>query len=234
MNHMCKVCVAHNPDLAIIHEKSEELARKLNLPLCSGENLVAAGFCLAYTEVGLELRECCAHDGKSRCSSLRADFLGGSAGYRFSHNCTIRQPLAKAVGIKPGFRPELWALLADGLERAGQSHKTASIITNHLQLVSIDAKEYLSSCTKPPHTVYLDPMYPHSSKTALNKIEMRIIRTLVGDDTDSDDLLTLALQRAGNRVVVKRPKTAPHLGDKAPTHSVHMKNSRFDVYLTHL
>ncbi len=45
-------------------------------------------------------------------------------------------------------------------------------------------------------TIYLDPMYPHSGKSALNKLEMRIIRKLVGDDTDAALLLEIALQHA--------------------------------------
>ena len=35
-----------------------------------------------------------------------------------------------------------------------------------------------------------------------------------------------------DRVVVKRPKGAPLLGERRPSHQVLMKNSRFDVYLT--
>ena len=60
---------------------------------------------------------------------------------------------------------------------------------------------------------------------------MRIIRELVGDDTDADRLLQSALLYAAKRVVVKRPKGAPLLDDQSPTHVIKMKNSRYDVYM---
>ena len=75
-------------------------------------------------------------------------------------------------------------------------------------------------------------MYPHRRNSALNSKEMRIIRAVVGDDEDGFALLAAALAAASRRVVVKRPKGAPLLGDQVPSHQVLLKNSRFDVYLT--
>jgi 16S rRNA (guanine1516-N2)-methyltransferase len=60
---------------------------------------------------------------------------------------------------------------------------------------------------------------------------MRLIRLLVGDDQDSDALLTAGLTVAGKRVVVKRPRLAPPLAGPAANFSLGGKNSRFDVYL---
>jgi len=60
---------------------------------------------------------------------------------------------------------------------------------------------------------------------------MRIIRMLVGDDTDAGQLLETALQYTKKRVVVKRPKGAPLLIDQPPSHMIKMKNSRYDVYM---
>jgi 16S rRNA (guanine1516-N2)-methyltransferase len=60
---------------------------------------------------------------------------------------------------------------------------------------------------------------------------MQILQILIGDDQDADELLETALLCAGNRVVVKRPRLAPALADKAPSHSITGKTSRFDVYL---
>lgn len=82
-----------------------------------------------------------------------------------------------------------------------------------------------------PAVVYLDPMYPHRSKSALVKKEMRILRILVGDDEDSAKLLTSALQVANKRVVVKRPAYAPPLTGLEPNLVFKTKNNRFDVYL---
>ena len=242
--------------------KAVALSKSLCLPICeSGAPATQCSLC--YTKEGLTLSYADDTHPQQKSSSLRVDFLHGSVGYRHTHNLTIHQPLARATGIQPGFRPDildataglgrdafllaslgcqvtlcerskiLWALLDDGLKRACQHEKTASIIQQHMRLIHSDATTFLANNpAQPPHTVYLDPMYPHVEKSALNKIEMRILRTLVGHDTDAANLLAASLAKATNRVVVKRPKGAPFLGNKQPHHSTPMKNSRFDVYLT--
>ena len=95
-----------------------------------------------------------------------------------------------------------------------------------------DTQNYLQQSTELYTTVYLDPMYPHRLDSALNRQSMRTIRNLVGDDQDCGLLLEFAIKRAGNRVVVKRPRQAPLLTEHIPTHEITSKNSRFDVYLT--
>jgi len=60
---------------------------------------------------------------------------------------------------------------------------------------------------------------------------MRLLRLLVGDDQESDQLLAQALTMATNRVVVKRPRLAPALAGPEPNFAISGKNSRFDVYL---
>jgi 16S rRNA (guanine1516-N2)-methyltransferase len=128
--------------------------------------------------------------------------------------------------------PILGALLYDGLARAEESPYFKEIIDGKLKLIQGDAIAILNAdYHKKYDTIYLDPMYPHSSKSALNKQEMRIIRKLVGDDTDSYKLLDAALISAKKRAVVKRPKGSPLLSSISPTHSIKMKNSRYDVYM---
>ncbi len=129
--------------------------------------------------------------------------------------------------------PILAALLHDGLERAAASHEIKDIITHNLTLVQGDSVTFMISDTKDkkPDTIYLDPMYPHSRKSALNKQDMRIVREFVGDDTDADKLLVAAIRYAQKRVVVKRPKGAPLLTGDSPAHVIKMKNSRYDVYM---
>ena len=99
-----------------------------------------------------------------------------------------------------------------------------------MELITQDIQDYPFT---PPlaNVIYLDPMYPHRKKSSLVKKEMRIIRQLVGDDPDADDLLFYALQTDIKRIVVKRPKNAPFLGNKKPTTCLKEKNSRFDIYL---
>lgn len=129
--------------------------------------------------------------------------------------------------------PLLAALLEDGLSRARLSLDIPEPVKNHLCLIQGDSQQIIQKVAskKKADTIYLDPMYPHTSKSALNKIEMRMIRILVGDDSDTATLLQSALQFAGKRVVVKRPKGAEHIHDERPSHVIKMKNSRFDVYM---
>lgn len=129
--------------------------------------------------------------------------------------------------------PLMAALLNDGWNRALASPVIPEAVKERLQLLQGNAYDIILTLDtqQRPDTIYLDPMYPHSGKTALNKMEMRLIRMMVGDDTDSDILLQNALQSAKNRVVVKRPKGAVQLSNREPSHVITMKNSRFDVYM---
>ncbi len=217
-------------------------------------------FLLVYTVKGLELQTLAPETGRYS-TTLITDFVHGSAGYRRLHGGGIHQPLARAAGLKPGIRPTIidataglgidafilaslgcqvtmierspviGALLNDGLQRAA-AHPATRDIVSRLQLLISNSREVIASLPEQPATIYLDPMYPHRHTSALNKQEMRTIRSLVGDDQDAAALLETALTIAGNRVVVKRPKGAPELSARRPSHIIEMKNSRFDVYLT--
>lgn len=129
--------------------------------------------------------------------------------------------------------PLLAALLEDGLQRAQAPQGLPEPIRDRLHLLHGDAAILIRDTrTLPrPDTIYLDPMYPHGNKTALNRLEMRVIRKLVGDDGDAAELLEHALDHAKKRVAVKRPKRAPLLGGREPSHVIKMKNSRYDVYM---
>ncbi|OQW95134.1 MAG: hypothetical protein BWK79_03495 [Beggiatoa sp. IS2] len=129
--------------------------------------------------------------------------------------------------------PVIAALLHDGLRRAQQDDTVGSLVRERLQLIHTDAQSWLAQLpeTHYPDVIYLDPMYPdRAAKSALVKKEMRLFRQVVGDDGDAADLLEVALKRARQRVVVKRPRSAPTLNDTIPTMSIYSKNTRFDVY----
>lgn len=130
--------------------------------------------------------------------------------------------------------PIIAALLQDGLNRAKLSLDLRDILLR-MQVTVGDAKNILSTLREAntPDVVYLDPMFPSIPKSALTKIEMRIIRDIVGDDLDAEQLLSLALGKAKKRVVVKRPQKAPvGFKDLKPTFSIEGKSNRYDVYLT--
>jgi 16S rRNA (guanine1516-N2)-methyltransferase len=126
----------------------------------------------------------------------------------------------------------LAALLEDGLKRLAAEPKLSDI-AQQLHLANANAIEWLQQQVETPdrpEVVYLDPMYPHRSKSALVKKEMRALRALVGDDEDAALLLQAARQCALKRVVVKRPKGAALIGDGKPSGNVQSKNTRYDIY----
>jgi len=131
--------------------------------------------------------------------------------------------------------PVLATLLQDGLQRLQQYESTLAKreLGERLHLYYGDAQQWLLnlSITNYPETIYLDPMYPTRQKSALVKKEMQILRRLVGDDLDAPALLKMALNRAQQRIVVKRPQPAPFLAEMTPTFSIISENTRYDVYL---
>ncbi len=129
--------------------------------------------------------------------------------------------------------PILGVMLRDALQRAAADPKWGSIVRDRIRLTIGDARDVLARASgeSAPDVVYLDPMFPPKSKSALAKKEMRVLRQLVGDDLDADELLELARRVARDRVVVKRTLRAPPLAP-SPTMSYRGKIARYDVYLT--
>lgn len=128
--------------------------------------------------------------------------------------------------------PIIAALLRDGLDRALADDDTRAV-AERMQLQVGDAVTIMSRLAEHerPDVIYLDPMYPHRSKSALVKKEMRLLRALVGEDLDAPQLLEVALRVARNRVVVKRPRLASALPGVAPSHILLGSTTRFDVYV---
>jgi 16S rRNA (guanine1516-N2)-methyltransferase len=122
------------------------------------------------------------------------------------------------------------ALLRDGLARAALDPEVREAIGDRLQLVPGDARAVLPTLA-PPDAVYLDPMFPNKSKSALAKKSIRLVRAAVGDDLDAADLFSAARAAARDRVVVKRSDDAPPLAPN-PSFSIRGKLVRYDVYLS--
>lgn len=212
-------------------------------------------FELQLTSEGLQLQEL-----GSRTGPVRVDFVSGALAHRRQFGGGSGQMIAKAVGIQGAIRPHILdataglgrdafvlaclgcrvdmlerhpvvaALLKDGLQRALQSADTAAIISN-MHLHQGNAIELMQNWQgERPQVIYLDPMFPQSSKSAEVKKEMRLFQPLVGGDEDAPLLLEAALQLASHRVVVKRPRIAPELAGRAPGHVLQGKSSRFDIY----
>ncbi|TXH77678.1 MAG: 16S rRNA methyltransferase, partial [Thiothrix sp.] len=94
-----------------------------------------------------------------------------------------------------------------------------------------NALDWLQAPSIKPDVIYLDPMFPERQKSALVQKEMRCLHEVVGEDTDSDALLTLARRIAKHRVTVKRPRLAPELAGLKPAFVISGKAVRYDVYL---
>ncbi len=259
MSNNLEITISCASSLTCQQEKAVDLAQQLDLPLTTPSKTIDC-YQLVYTDIRLELQGPSTEKQKKRWL-LYTDFIGGNSGYRRIHNKTIKQPLARAVGIKPGFRPTIVdattgmgndgfvfaclgckvtlierspvmaAILSDGIDRAYANRETKNIVKDNMRLLIGDAQEIIKDLSPPPHTIYLDPMYPHTNKSALKKKEMRMIRLIVGNDHDADILFNSALKYAANRVVVKRPRGAKTITSLSPSHQIEMKNSRFDVYM---
>ncbi len=120
--------------------------------------------------------------------------------------------------------PVIHALLKDGLERFEKetSRKFFTLIYGD------------SVKTMTQHrfdVIYLDPMFPHKKKTAKNKKGMQLFQALYrGYADDTNELVHHALEVAGKRVVIKRPKNAPIVTKFKPTFQISGKTCRFDAY----
>jgi len=240
------VCYSHNKhrDVAVA------LSKRIDLPLideCGKGATLRYLLCVAdYPECDYQLT---LQFPKEKLSPIT--FGGGR-----------QQPIARALGLKKGLTPAvvdataglgrdafvlaslgcpvlmlerhpvIHALLEDGLRRLTLKGDSCKPLTERLNLQRADARQWLATNAQGIDVVYLDPMYPHRTKSALVKKEMRVLRQLVGDDLDVVSVLETALQVARQRVVVKRPKTAPAIGTTSPSFSVESKNTRYDIYLT--
>ena len=230
---------------------AKEIAAKLRLKLIRPPAEVSTILMVHTTHIELI-------DTTENTKPFFIDFNSDSLTYRRQHGGGRQQAVSRAMGLKNNKYPKvidataglgrdsfilasqgcritmfernpiLQILLADGLER-GRNHPETKTICKRMKLISQDILQ--TTCALPPADVlYLDPMYPHRQKSSLVKKEMRIIRQLVGNDPDADELLKFALKTNIPRIVVKRPKNAPHLG-YPPSTCIKEKNSRFDIYL---
>ena len=231
------------------------LALELGVPMIKKNNQTY-DFLLRFTPEGLGLEPV---DGRS--GAVRVDFAAGKARHRRVFGGGKGQQVAKAVGVQGTVRPSVLdltaglggdafvlaslgcqvsmverqavvrALLQDGLARAaldidvGDIAATMCLKTGHALSVMTGWTEAA------PQVIYLDPMFPHSGKSAQVKKEMALFRQLVGHDEDADTLLAPALELASHRVVVKRPRIAPDLAQQKPTYRLEGKANRFDVYV---
>jgi len=126
--------------------------------------------------------------------------------------------------------PVMAELLTDGFIRLAQQDWMRKLDLQPPGLLTGNAIDLLAGLETRPDCIYLDPMFPPKrKKSALAKKSMMILRDLLGDDEDKEQLFAAALRAAGKRVVVKSPDYAEPLGGK-PNASFQGKLLRYDVY----
>lgn len=131
--------------------------------------------------------------------------------------------------------PAIHALLDQAVLQAQQDVRIGTWVQERVQVLargSLLAENQVESLAfVQPQAIYLDPMFPERDKAAAVKKEMQMLQALVGADEDADELFVVALAFASHRVVVKRPISAPFLGQQKPTSQVISKKHRFDMYI---
>lgn len=203
-----------------------------------------APMALVLTPQRLELRK----RDEPKLGGIYVDFVTGAMAHRRRFGGGRGEAVAKAVGIKGSYLPDVVdataglgrdafvlaalgcrvrmlernpvvaALLDDGLQRGYQDAEIGPWLRDRLTLLHASSLTALADLSPRPEVVYLDPMFPHKQKSALVKKEMRVFQSLVGSDDDADGLLEPARRLATKRVVVKRPDYAPPLAD-VPAHA---------------
>ena len=192
---------------------------------------------------------------------LKCSFIEGPILHRLKYGKGRGQNLAKAVGMKfnknrniidatagLGYDSFILASLGANVTLIERSQKMHTVlqngidegisfggeiekIVNRMELLFGDSKDILPKLT--PEVIMIDTMYKDRKKTALVKNNMRLVREIVGPDSDYIELLKIALNCAKNRVVLKQPRYAEPIKEITKcSHQILGKTIRYDVFMT--
>ncbi len=127
--------------------------------------------------------------------------------------------------------PIMYELLQDGFKRLSKKQWVTQLAIEIPELHYGNAGDVLATFNEPAECIYIDPMFPAKrKKSALAKKSMTILRDLLGNDEDKEQLFDIAFSSATKKVVVKCPDYAEPLVSK-PNESFKSKLLRYDVYL---
>ncbi|MBL7004328.1 MAG: class I SAM-dependent methyltransferase [Gammaproteobacteria bacterium] len=99
----------------------------------------------------------------------------------------------------------------------------------NLELQHSNAFDLLTLSKTSFQAIYLDPMFPNSHNQAKNKKEIQVLQH-VTKNIEIETLFELALKKATQRVVVKRPLQSDYLAQLKPHFQYKGKTIRFDIY----
>lgn len=199
--------------------------------------------------------------GGKRVRPITVDLVEGDVGRRRREPGRYRTELARAVGVTRNHAPTVIdataglgvdsALLAWlGCTVVAMEREPVLAVLWHQALRHLDARPDAPNLSfrrgaaevlVPEHctavgrseVIYLDPMFPPRSKTALVRKEMQLLQRLSPhpEAAEQDALFSMAMSWASARVVVKRPRNAPPIAHGV-SHRLEGKTTRFDVYVT--
>lgn len=192
---------------------------------------------------------------------LKCSFIEGPILHRLKYGKGRGQNLAKAVGFKfnknrtiidatagLGYDAFILASLGANVTLIERSEKIYDLlnaaiseaklyggeiskIVNRMNLLFGDSKDILPNIA--PEVILIDTMYKDRKKSALVKNDMRLVREVVGSDSDHVELINVALNNASKRVVIKQPRYAETLDNiRGCSHQILGKTIRYDVYVT--
>ena len=123
--------------------------------------------------------------------------------------------------------PVIFAISAQAWQAQQDTHPELA-----LQLHHAAAEHFMTQTPTRPDIVYLDPMFPARSKSALVKKPMQFLQAIIGSGChDYSTLLEQACQYATGKVIVKRPSHgAPLAGRKPAMQYSHQQSTRYDIY----
>ena len=192
---------------------------------------------------------------------LKCSFIEGPILHRLKYGKGRGQNLAKAVGMKSNKNrniidataglgydsfilaslgakvtliersQKMYELLQNGIDEGKSFGGEIEKIINRMELLFGDSKDILPKLT--PEVIMIDTMYKDRKKTALVKNNMRLVREIVGPDSDYIELLKVALNCAKNRVVLKQPRYAEPIKEiRKCSHQILGKTIRYDIFMT--
>ena len=127
------------------------------------------------------------------------------------------------------YNPVIAALLRDALHRAGQIPELAKV-TRRMTLTECDSVRGLQALKDAVYVIYLDPMFPGRTKSALVGKKFQLLQKLEQPCSSGEELLEAAFLAHPRKLVIKRPLKGGWLGEKKPDYVLSGKAVRYDCF----
>ncbi len=123
----------------------------------------------------------------------------------------------------------IFDLIENAVERGNKNIYIKNIL-DKITFLNMDSINFLENSKEIFDCIYLDPMFEESKKSRLVKKNMQIFHKLT-NNSDNERLFNLALEKANERIVIKRALYNDFLMNKKPNFQIKQKTIRFDIYL---